>query len=162
MDELMALRRAGRQLRPFGAKYMALRQLTEARLRALFIDAGGSPDRAAPHYFVLGESPWFEHLAERMDKLQLPLSDLPADKTSVTYPDSFAAMEFGHEFGITQQSKPYHGQVFLLADLPELVERYGIPSPAWRSEYREWTTWPEATYIEVQLWSDQPVRPYLG
>ena len=162
LAELDSLRRSGSQHRPFGPKYMTLRRLTEARLRALFIEAGGKPERVAPHYFVLGDSPWYQQLATRMHQVQLPLSALPSDKTSITYPDSFGAMKLGTEFGLAQQRKPYHGRLFLLEELPALTEQFGIPSPAWNDEHeKSWTSWPDETYVEVQLWSDEPVRSYL-
>jgi hypothetical protein len=161
LRELNDLRGAGKQHRPFGPRYMVLRRHTEARLRQLFIARGGKPARSSPHYFVLGESAWYEKLAPRTEHVQLPLSALPSDKTSVTYPDSFMAMGFGPEVGLIQESRPYHGKVFLLGELPRLIERYGIPSPSSSPEREAWTSWPREAYIEVQLWSDDPVRPFL-
>jgi hypothetical protein len=162
LAEMDRLRRSGRQHRPFGPRYMALRRQAEVRLRELFIARGGKPLRTAPHYFILGGSAWYEGLAPHLDKVELALAALPEDQTSVTYPDSFVAMEVGLEVGSIPDRRPYHGTVFLLADLPELVEPYGIPSPSWDSEDREWTSWPQETFIEVQLWVDDPVRQYLS
>lgn len=161
LAELSALRDAGRQHRPFGPRYMHLRQLTEARLSGLFSASGGQPERSAPHYFVLGESPWYRGLAEDMAQVQLPLSALPPTQTSITYPDSFTAMGFGAQFGIGHQQRPYHGRVFLLSELPGLLEQFGIPDPGWDGDYRAWATWPTEAYIEVQLWSDEPIADYL-
>ena len=45
--------------------------------------------------------------------------------------------------------------------LPGLVERFGIPDPAWDGDYQAWCTWPAEAYIEVQLWSDEPIAEYL-
>lgn len=81
-------------------------------MRELFAAAGGEPERPAPHYFVLGNSPWFEGLAENMKRVQLPLSALPPTQTSITYPESLTAMELGTAFGLSQQPRPYHGRVF--------------------------------------------------
>src|SRR5947209_4474458 len=117
LTELAALHRQRHQHRPFGPHYMNLRRLTESRLRALFIRRGGRPVRQSPHYFVLGESAWYERLADGMEKVRLPLSALPPDQTTITYPDSFSAMEVGAEFGLSQESRPYHGKVFLLEEL---------------------------------------------
>ena len=100
LADLSMLRDGGRQHRPFGPRYMHLRRLTEARLRELFIAAGGQPERTAPHYFVLGE-------------------------------------------------------------LAGLVEQFGLPDPAWDGDYRAWASWPVDAYIEVQLWSDEPIAEYL-
>lgn len=161
LAELGALRRDGRQHRPFGPRYMGLRRRTEARLRELFAEAGGQPERLAPHYFVLGDSPWFAGLAEQMKRVQLPLSALPPGQTSITYPDSFTAMEARNSPGPGRPPRPYHGRVFLLGELPGLVERFGVPDPSLDCQYQAWTTWPAEAYIEVQLWSDEPIRPYL-
>ena len=128
---------------------MDLRRLTETRLRELFVAAGGRPKRPAPHYFVLGESPWYEGLAENMERVALPLSALPPGQTSVTYSDSFTAM---------QAEVP---RVFLLSELPRLVDRFGVPDPSRDGDYQAWTTWPAEAYIEVQLWADEPIRAYL-
>jgi hypothetical protein len=162
LAELRGLHQAGKQHRPFGPRYMDLRRRTEARLRELFVAAGGKPERRAPHYFVLGDSPWYEGLAEKMERVQLPLSALQPDQASFTYPDSFAAMGLGARFGLGQQARPYHGRVFLLDDLPGLIEQFGIPAPSCDGGYQTWTTWPDEAYIEVQLWSDEPVGAYLG
>jgi hypothetical protein len=161
LADLSLLRDAGRQHRPFGPRYMHLRRLTEARLRELFIAAGGQPERFAPHYFVLGESAWYRGLAENMAQAQLPMSALPPTQTSITYPDSFTAMGFGAQFGIGREPRPYHGRVFLLGELPALVEQFGIPDPGWDGDYQAWANWPAEAYIEVQLWSDEPIADYL-
>lgn len=60
-----------------------------------------------------------------------------------------------------KQLRPYHGLVFLLGELPGLVERFGVPDPSLDGQYQAWTTWPADAYIEVQLWSDEPIRAYL-
>jgi hypothetical protein len=158
---LQALRRAGKQHRPFGSRYMDLRRLTETRLRELFVAAGGRPERPAPHYFVLGESPWYEGLAENMEHLRLPLSALPPGQTSITYSDSFTAMQAGSSAGPGQQPTPWQGRVFLLSELPGLVDRFGVPHPSWDGDYRAWATWPAEAYVEVQLWTDGPISAYL-
>jgi hypothetical protein len=161
LADLGALRRAGKQHRPFGPRYMDLRRRTEARLRDLFTAAGGQPQRPAPHYFVLGDSPWYEGLGQNMQRVQLPLSALPASQTSITYPDSFTAMAQRTSFGLSHHARPCHGRVFLLSELPGLVERFGIPDPHWDGHYESWTTWPAEAYIEVQLWSDDPIRGFI-
>jgi hypothetical protein len=141
---------------------MDLRRLTEARLRELFIAAGGKPERPTPHYFVLGDSPWYEGLAEKMEHVQLPLAALPPDQASITYPDSFTAMGFGTQSGLGQQPRPYHGRVFRLDELAGLIEQFGTPAPSRDGGYQTWTTWPAEPYIEVQLWSDEPISAYLA
>jgi hypothetical protein len=148
--------------RVFGRRYMELRERTEARLRELFVAAGGRPERTSPHYFVLGSSRWFESLATTMERVALDLTSMPADVTSCTYPDSFTAMGFGSDYGLPSEAKPYHGRVFALADLPSLIARYGLPDDASDADYQGYEQRPFEKYIEVQLWSDAPVREFVA
>ena len=109
LADLRALRQAGKQHRPFGPRHMELRRRTEARLRELFVAAGGRPERPAPHYFVLGDSSWYQGLAENMEHVCLPLSALPPAQTSITYPDSFTAVGSGTQPGIGREPRPATG-----------------------------------------------------
>ena len=149
MQELIALRHAGRQARPFGARYAKWRQLTESRLRELFILAGGRPERDAPHYFVLGESRWFSGLAEDMRSVKVPLSHLSGETTSFTLLDSFGAMGFGPGFGFPDRALPHQRQVYRLDEMQNVVERFGMPSGN------------DEEYVEVQVWADVSVSPHL-
>jgi hypothetical protein len=96
-----------------------------------------------------------------MSAVSIPLADLPADQTTVTYSDSFTAMEFGPRFGIQQEPRPYDGKLFSLQDLPQLVADYGVPNPACEGAIESWTRWPRDPFIEIQLWSDAPVAGFL-
>jgi hypothetical protein len=162
MAAMVQERRDGIQHRPFGRTYLEMRLVTEDRLRQKFLDAGGRPERRIPHYFVLGESPWFAGLAVDMQSLRLPIGSLPPDQTTVTWGDSFAAMEVARHFDPAFESRPYYGQLFGLADIPALAIRYGIPHPA-AEVYDGLPTGnvPEA-FVEVQLWSDGPIREHLS
>jgi len=82
----------------------------------------------APHYFILGSSEWYRGLSNDMEEIRLPLSSLPATVTSFTYPDSFTAMGFGADFGIPYEPRDYHGKVFLLDELDEVIGKHGLPS----------------------------------
>jgi hypothetical protein len=149
---------------------MELRRRTEAKLASLFLAAGGRPERSAPHYFVLGTSPWFAGLADDMCSLTLPLDALPSDVTSVTYPDSFSAMGLGPEYGLPDRTRPYHGRVYRLEELPALVATFGLPAdgapegagPHGHETYGDYQHRDFEKYIEIQLWSDVPLAPLLG
>jgi hypothetical protein len=152
-------RAQGLSARVFGRRYMDLRRRTEALLHASFIAAGGAPQRTAPHYFVLGSSPWYEGLAEKMTAVVLPLSALPSAVTSVTYPDSFTAMGLGPDYGLPYEHRPYHGRVYRLEQLAELIAAYGRPGDdhPGAGGYRDYQHRPFEQYIEVQVWSDEPL-----
>ncbi|MDX6600471.1 MAG: hypothetical protein QOE87_4358 [Gaiellales bacterium] len=154
-------RRASGSQRVFGRRYMELRRRTEARLHELFVAAGGRPERSSPHYFVLGSSRWFEGLATDMQQVVLDLTRMPAAVTSCTYPDSFAAMGFGRDYGLPSEPRPYHGRVFSLADIPSLIARHGLPYDVPDADYDGYQQRPFEKYVEVQLWSDEPVAEFL-
>ena len=159
LAELQQRRSTGLK-RVFGPKYVALRRLTERRLRDLFIEAGGKPELQAPHYFCLGESPWFRGLAPDMRGVAVPLSTLPDEVTSFTYPDSIVSMGFGAQFGLPDAPRPYHGRAFRIADLPNIVREFGLPGDAAGTEYEDYWRQPFEVFIEVQVWSDRPLGAY--
>ena len=127
LEQLDTERQQGESQRVFGSRYMDLRKKTETRLRDLFIAAGGEPQRAVPHYFVLGTSNWFKGLSPGMQEVRTALSELPSTQASFTYPDSFTAMAFGPEFGLPYEPKPYHKRVFRLEELIGVIRLYGTP-----------------------------------
>jgi hypothetical protein len=144
--------------RVFGSKYMELRRLTEARLHELFILAGGRPQRGAPHYFCLGPCEWFQRSASDMRTVAITLSALPDDVTSFTYPDSFTAMGFLRQFGITHAAKPYHGRVYRMNELAEVVREHGLPTGGADDDYEGYHRREFEKYIEIQVWSDDAIR----
>jgi hypothetical protein len=162
MAELTRERRAGVQHRPFGRKYIEMRRAVEDRLWQRFTALGGCPERRAPHYLVLGESSWFRGLAVDMQEIRIPLSDLPDAQTTVTWGDSSATMEVTRDFGLAFVPKPYYGRLYRLQDIAGLAARYGVPQPDPEGyEGLAAADTPE-TFIEIQLWSDEPVRSYFS
>lgn len=138
-----------------------MRRVAEGRLRQRFTALGARPERRAPHYLVLGESPWFRGLAADMEEIRIPLGDLPGAQATVTWGDSFAAMEVTRDFGLAFTPRPYYGRLYRLADIPGLAARYGIPQPAPEGYAGLAAADTPETFVEVQLWSDEPVRRYL-
>jgi hypothetical protein len=152
-----------RHKRLFGRRYVDYRRQVEAKLRALFVARGGRPERAAPHYFVLGQSAWFEDVYPETRCVRLPLNELPHDQTSFTYPDSGVAMRIGPQFGLPPDPmRPYHERVFLLDELNEVIENYGMPADDAEQPYENYHVRRFERYIEVQLWSDAPVRRFIS
>ncbi|HET6174063.1 MAG TPA: hypothetical protein VFD90_15740 [Gaiellales bacterium] len=160
MEQLDVERLQGDSKRIFGSRYIDLRKKTETKLRALFVAAGGKPQRAAPHYFVLGTSNWFKNLSPQMQEVRIALSELPSAQTTFTYPDSFTAMAIGPEYGLPYESKPYHERVFRLEELSEVVRLYGTPRDEVTSQYHNYHKQIFEKYVEIQLWSDEPLRDF--
>jgi len=165
---LAALARPGEQAvsaRRFGPQYMALRRATEAQLRERFAAAGGRPQRRAPHYFTLGESDWFAGLYLDAGRVRLPLSALPPDATSVTYADSITAIGLGVPLGLPAPDPDHAGRVYRLDELDELTARYDPPAdaaPDGLAGYTGHQHYRVDSYVEIQLWSDEPVLAHLS
>jgi hypothetical protein len=68
---------------------------------------------------------------------------------SFTYGDSFPAMRF-------RDGKPYRGLAYTLAEIPGLIEQFGLPQD-WNPDRK----FDPERYIEAQLWSDEPVWEFL-
>lgn len=148
--------------RVFGKRYMDFRKQTESKLRQLFEERGGKPERQSPHYFVLGECPWFSELYPDAEMVQLDWRKLPAKQTSFTYPDSFVSMRLGPNYGLpSEPPQPYHERVFFMDELTEIVAEHGLPDGSVDEDYDGYQRRKFEKYIEVQLWADEPIKQYL-
>lgn len=129
--------------------YLTIRRELETRVRELFIAKGGQPVREHPNYMILGACDWLKSWYTEGCELSIPLERFAPEQVSFTYGDTFPAMRF-------PDGKPYRQQVYTLAELPELVDRYGLP--------QDWN--PNGThgpdrYIEAQIWDDAPLHDWL-
>ncbi|BBI51602.1 hypothetical protein HORIV_40230 [Vreelandella olivaria] len=97
---------------------------------------------------MLGDSSWFRDLNAQQRELKIPLSELDPEVTSLTYPDSFIALN--------RNDKPYYNQVFLLSELSELVARFGTPANDHLVPYERYWETDFELYIEIQLWDIPP------
>ena len=149
----------GGSRRRFGPRYLSLRRATEARARGLFVAAGGRPVRRCPHYFVLGSSPWFAGLYDVPREIRLPLSALPPEVTSFTWTDSITALGLGEPLGVPGPSESWQRGLHLLGDLD--LSRADEAATTGTADYDGYQRHVLQHYVEVQLWSDEPVAQYL-
>ena len=147
--------------RRFGPRYLPLRHQTEHRLRTLFVGRGGRPERTSPHYFVLGASAWFAGLYDDPRTVELPLSTLPRDQVSITLPDSITAMELGVPMGVAPAHPEHAGRVYLVDELSEALARHD-PRAGEAPDYEGHQRADLDVYVEVQLWSDAPLRRWVS
>ncbi|MBN1563796.1 MAG: hypothetical protein JXA10_08150 [Anaerolineae bacterium] len=126
--------------------YLAIRRALERKIRALFIEKGGQPQRDTPHYMILGACAWVKSWYVAGCEVRVPLDQFDPAQVSLTYGDSFPAMRYG-------DGKPWRGQVYTLAELPDLVQRYDLPQ-VWNADGSQGPD----RYIEAQVWSDEPLR----
>ena len=143
--------------RRFGHSYRSVRLEVEAMLREKFELKGGIITKLNPSYFCLGVSNWWKHFCNH-DEIRIPLDDIEAKSISFTYPDSFTSMGILKRFGISHEKKPYHGEVFFLHELEDVVNEFGMPDDIPLLDYSEYHKENLEIYIEAQLWTDVPIN----
>jgi hypothetical protein len=130
-------------------QYLAQRRSTERWLREEFIRQGGQPQSAYPHYFVVGRSSWIEAGFEgAYGMVQLPIDAFPIGQVSFTYPDSMISHWLQSQADQAFYQPEYHGRVFGLSEISEVIERFGLSGEAWRSD----PTRQHDLFIEAQVW----------
>jgi hypothetical protein len=125
--------------------YLEKRLATERWLLAERTRKLGPPRLAHPIYFFLGDfaDGWD---ASRPQSIVLPLAAFLPEMLTFTYPDSMASLPLAAGAG----RKPYHGQVFTLTEIEEVLAAFGLPDKQVPSADR---------FIEVQVWDDRPLEP---
>ena len=147
--------------RRFGLSYRSVRLDAERELKSRFEAKGGKPERKAPHYFCLGASEWWKGFCQH-DEIRVDLDSIDPSMVSFTYPDSFTSMGFLKRFGIQHESKPYHGQVFTMSEIGDVISEFGLPENNFRTDYKSYHKEELELYIEAQLWSDRPIENHLN
>lgn len=132
-------------------KYLRHRRATETWLRQEFIRKGGQPILSHPKYFSVGPASWMkEGYNEQSKTVQLLLSSVPATQVSFTYPDSMVSYWLRTQTDQRFYQSAYHGQVFTVGEIFDIIEHFGLPSEVWRTD----PTRKHDIFIEAQLWSD--------
>lgn len=130
-------------------KYLQQRRATEDWLRQTFIQQGGKPQSAYPHYFVVGRSRWIEAGYEgAYGMVQMPIGDFPIETVSFTYPDSMISHWLQDQTDQVFYQPEYHGQVFGLSAINQVIATLGLPGDTWRST----PTRQYDIFIEAQVW----------
>jgi hypothetical protein len=134
-------------------QYLAQRRSTERWLREAFIQQGGRPQSAYPHYFVVGRSSWIEAGFEgEYGMVQLPIEAFSVEQVSFTYPDSMISHWLQSQTDQAFYHPEYHGQVFGLSEIREVIARFGLPGEAWRDHRSSDVTSRYNLFIEAQVW----------
>ncbi|QAA35291.1 hypothetical protein C1I91_12975 [Clostridium manihotivorum] len=129
--------------------YMIVRRELEKKVRELFIDNGGQPLRQSPYSMTLGPCNWIKDWYKDGQELNIPICQFDPQILSFTYGDIFPAMRY-------EDGKPYSKKVYTLEEIKKVVELYGLPQN-WNSDGSKGPK----RYIEVQIWSDDPIRKYF-
>lgn len=138
-------------------KYLEARIATEKWLKDEFIKKGGEPKIFFPLYMVVENATWIEEgYNGQSRKIQIPISEFETKEVSFTYPDSMIS------YWLKDKKQPfyqpdYHGQVFRLDEIIQIIKKYGIPVKEWKTQEAR----RHDIFIEAQIWNEQPVLNYL-
>jgi hypothetical protein len=141
--------------RSIKANYLRRRLATEDWLISESKRKLGPVPLERPVYFFLGDFADGQDRS-RPQSLVMPLAAFSPEMLTFTYPDSMAS--FPGAAKPDQVRNDYHGLVFNLDEIMDVVVRFGMPGDRWKTE-------PSMQYdkfIEVQVWDDRPVRKMLA
>lgn len=139
-------------------EYLTQRQETENWVRDEFVKQGGKPLTKYPQYFTIGQAAWIEDGYDgKSKKIEMPISTFSADRISFTYPDSMISYWLRNQAITTNNSQDngfyhpeYHGKIFRLNTIYEIIKLFGIPEKQWQTDMsRKYDI-----FIEAQVWED--------
>lgn len=131
--------------------YLERRQELEQLVRGLFIEKGGKPRRAAPHYMVLGQCDWLRSWYREGACVAIPVQEFDMDTVSFTYGDMFPTFS-----PRVTDGKEYRRRIYTWAEIQEVIARFGLPQH-WNGDGKHG---PER-YVEAHVWCDEPIGRYL-
>jgi hypothetical protein len=147
--------REGRVYRRFRnpEQYLKQRREAESWVRQEFIEKGGQPASAYPHYFVVERAKWIEEgYSGNSCVIQFPVSAFQSEQVSFTYPDSMISYWLKSQTNQVFCHPEYHGQVFVLSEISSIIDAFGVPNEEWRTEEaRKYDL-----FIEAQVWTSTP------
>ncbi|POR54009.1 hypothetical protein [Bosea psychrotolerans] len=154
-DVLAAINASGRRV--VKPNYLIRRRRTEAWLLSERTRKLGAPHLRRPIYFFFGDKADGAD-PSRPASVVLPLAAFADDVLTFTYPDSMASLPLATRSEHRAERKPYHGQVFTLSEIQDVVATFGMPVNS--------TTGDPATrfdrFIEVPVWDDRPLQVLLN
>lgn len=141
-------------------QYLNNRRSTEEWVKNEFIKKGGKPVEKHPLYTVFGESKWLVKNSPKnadTNTVKLPLSIFKESDISFTLPDSMVSKWLSRDKPGKLYNKLYHGKIFLISEILDMVKENGMPEEEWDFNLPENLT----PYIEGQVWNYKPVLEYV-
>ena len=144
-------------------EYLQFRRQVETKVRMDFVGKGGKPKEKYPIYLILGRPKWMDVSAdqktiETTEIIEIPLSTINPDEVSFTYPDSMVSAIMIAEKNPEYYEPDYHGKVFTLNEITEIVKERGLPGEGWQTRMPK----QYAHYIEAQVWNHEVLENYLN
>ncbi len=141
--------------------YLDFRKQVELTMRAAFTKKGGQPLDQHPIYLVVGSPKWMESASdpktlETTEIIRVPLSAVSEVQVSFTYPDSMVSALMAAEKNPAYYEPEYHGQVFTLSEMEQIIQKKGLPGEGWETRMPKHY----AHYIEAQVWNRKALVEY--
>lgn len=124
--------------------------ILEKLVRGLFIQKGGKPERQTPYYMVVGECPWLDSWYKESSHVKIPISDFDFNTISFTCGETFPT--FSEK---VTDNLEYRKTVYTYDEILKIIEKYGLPQDKWKEPI-----FAQPAYVEVQVWSDNPIMRY--
>jgi hypothetical protein len=142
--------------------YLSFRKKVELTMRTAFKNQGGKPINEHPIYLVLGRPKWMDTVSDEKtlqttQTIRIPLSLIKQDIVSFTYPDSMVSALMAAEQNPEYYEPEYHGKVFTLNEIMEIIKEKGLPGDGWETRMPKHY----AHYIEAQIWDRKVLADYL-
>jgi hypothetical protein len=140
-------------------RYLHERRLTENWVREQFIQKGGVPHDRYPISMVLGSSKWIPRNAPDINnhrEIRIFINDFKEQDLSFTFPDSMVSYWLGLEKPAAYYEPNYHGKVFMLTEINQIIEEKGFPEENWTFLLPDNV----GPYIEAQVWNQKVLDKY--
>lgn len=131
--------------------YITKRMNCERTVRSEAANKGIIMDIASPYYLVVEHSPWLATWFEDPGVIKIPIEEFDTRKLSFTYGDSMPTFS-----PLITDGKEYRKKVYTYEEILDIIAGYGLPQD-WNNDGSQG---PER-YIEVQVWTDEPIRRYI-
>ena len=132
------------------SEYLYRRKFLEQKVRELFIKKGGKPQRQTPFYMVVGECLWLNTWYNESSFVKIPISDFDTNTLSFTYGDTFPTFS-----DKVNDNLEYRKTVYTYDEILKIIKKYGLPQYKWKNPI-----FAQPAYVEVQVWSDDPIIQY--
>jgi hypothetical protein len=130
--------------------YLQRRIELEHIAREIFCSKGGKPIRTVPQYMVVEECEWLQSWYLQGAYVKIPITEFDINTISFSYGDMFPTFST-----FVTDGREYRKQIYTYNEILELVKKYGLPQE-WNMDGK----YGPERYIEVQVWSDEPLRKY--
>lgn len=140
--------------------FLNTRRGLEKKVRDLFVEKGGKPERTSPYYMTLGECDAMKTWYEDPGVIRISVSEFNPKTVSFTYGDMLPV--FNPEL---DEGEEFRANVYLYGEILQVIERHGLPE---EPDYnlRE-GIYPQGApifhflkYVEAHIWSDEVVQRY--